>query len=414
MIMNPFDQKPADVNKFMDWKTIYPKPYDKNATNPYSKIRTILMNGTEFEQVWFLHQFYRHETNNDIRRQIALVRRQEQQQQKRIACLKPLDETILENTIGYEQLAVDLTAELAQREKNMYVKQALDFALLEDFDHLYRYADLLEMDKGILAENLVGRYTEIMPGRPTISEHRHPYDDVKRFTNYKVSAPITKLNIGIITAAEQQTMNYYMNVCGFYYNDIGRKLYQEIGLIEEQHVTLYGGLMDTTCTWLEAWLEHEYTECYLYYSCYVNETDKMLKKIYKEHFEQELAHLHLVAGLLQKYENKHRSQVITNGEFPQLLVLKPNIEYVRNVLKNTVTLTGYREEYKDVADLPEDAEFFNFQKQVNDKLGDIASHKTIHDYIKKKGTDYRFQDAPHPVPQLANRKVDNTTVGRQA
>ena len=115
--MNPFDQKPADVNKFMDWKTIYPKPYDKNATNPYSKIRTILMNGTEFEQVWFLHQFYRHETNNDIRRQIALVRRQEQQQQKRIACLKPLDETILENTIGYEQLAVDLTAELAQRER---------------------------------------------------------------------------------------------------------------------------------------------------------------------------------------------------------------------------------------------------------------------------------------------------------
>ena len=57
----------------------------------------------------------------------------EQQQQKRIANLKPLNENILEHTIAYEHLAVDLTALLAQREKNGYVKQALDFALLGRF-----------------------------------------------------------------------------------------------------------------------------------------------------------------------------------------------------------------------------------------------------------------------------------------
>ncbi|MDD3947665.1 MAG: hypothetical protein PHI19_07490 [Clostridia bacterium] len=410
--MNPFEQKPLSPHKFMDWKTIYPESYDKNATDPYSKIRVILINGAEFEQVWFLHQFFRHETNNDIRREIALVRRTEQQQQKRIACLKPLNESILEHTIGYEQLAVDLTSELAQREKDMYVKQALDFALLEDFDHLYRYADLLEMEYGVLAEKLVGNYTEIMPGRPTISEHRHPYDDVKRFTNYKVSDPITKLNVGIITAAEQQTMNYYMNVCNLYTTDIGRKLYQEIGMIEEQHVTTYGGLMDTTCTWLESWLEHEYTECYLYYSCMMNEPDKMLRKVYEQHFEKEVGHLHLVANLLEKYEKKHWSQVIPVGEFPQLLVLKSNKDYVRNVL-NTVKLTGYREDYKEVSQLPKDAEFFDFQKQVNTKLEDVASHKTIDNYIKKNGKDYRFEDGPHPVRELKSRTVDNTTLARQ-
>ena len=64
--------------------------------------------------------------------------------------LKPLDETQLEQTIGYEQLAVDLTAELAKREKDFYVKKALDFALLEDFDHLYRYSDLLHMNQGVI------------------------------------------------------------------------------------------------------------------------------------------------------------------------------------------------------------------------------------------------------------------------
>ena len=47
-----------------------------------------------------------------------------------ISLLKPIDETLLETTIGYEQLAVDLTAFLAKRSVDKNVKNALDFALL--------------------------------------------------------------------------------------------------------------------------------------------------------------------------------------------------------------------------------------------------------------------------------------------
>ena len=166
--MNPFEvkTKPAD-RYYMDWQKLYPRPYDKNEVDPYTRLRIILMNGTEYEANWFSHQFHRHCTNNDLRRELAVLRRTEQQQQKRIACLKPIDESILETTIGYEQLAVDLTAILAQREPDAYVVQVMNLALLEDFDHLYRYADLLELERGIHAERLVGCYTEIMPGRPT-------------------------------------------------------------------------------------------------------------------------------------------------------------------------------------------------------------------------------------------------------
>ena len=171
--MNPFEVKTKSADRyFMDWQKIYPRPYDKNEVDPYTRLRIILMNGTEYEATWFSHQFHRHCTNNDIRRELAVLRRTEQQQQKRIACLKPINESILETTIGYEQLAVDLTAILAQREPDAYVAQVMDLALLEDFDHLYRYADLLELERGIHAERLVGSYTEIMPGRPTIAEHR--------------------------------------------------------------------------------------------------------------------------------------------------------------------------------------------------------------------------------------------------
>lgn len=411
--MNPFDLKPMKIDdSIMNWKEMYPCSYNKCDVNPYTKTRIILMNGTEFEANSFSHQFSRHCNDNELRREIALTRRIEQQQQKKIQDLKPINENILETTISYEQLAVDLTARLAQNEPDEYVKKALDFALLEDFDHLYRYSDLLEMEYKILPEKLVGRYTEIMPGRPTISHHRHPFDSIRRHIN-KDASLITKLNINIITAAEQQTMNYYMNIGGFYTSDLGRRLYQEIGMVEEEHVSQYESLKNTNETWLERLLMHEYTECYLYYSCLNDETDPYIKKIWEMFFEFEVAHLHKACELLNKYENKEWQEVIPNGEFPKLLLLGPNIEYVRNILKNTVNYTAVREEYASVNELPMDFDFFKYQEIVNNNVCCVPSHNVIEQYICKNGIDYRFEVAPNPIIKLQDRMCDNVCVGRE-
>ena len=296
--MNPFMQKAPSVGAtFESLPALYPRAYDPKEADPYTKCRIILMNGTEFEAVKFSHQMARHVSDPQLRAELAMARRTEQQQQKKLACLKPLGETVLEHTISYEQLAVDLTAHLAKRVKSGNVRQALDLALLEDFDHLYRYADLMEMDDGQHAERLVGRYTEIMPGRPTISEHRFPMDGVSCALG-KDAPLFDKLAAMTITAAEQQTMNYYMNQTGFYHHDLGRRLYQEIALIEEQHVTQYESLMDPNTTWLECSLMHEYAECYLYWSCAQTESDPHVRAIWEQSFEQELAHLHSAAQLL--------------------------------------------------------------------------------------------------------------------
>ncbi len=411
--MNPFEQKPLCIDDtIMNWEKLYPKSYNKCDVNPYTKTRIILMNGTEFEANWFSHQFSRNCKNNDIRREIAVTRRIEKQQQMLIQNLKPINENILETTISYEQLAVDLTARLAQNEPDINVRNALNFALLEDFDHLYRYSNLLELEYKILPEKLVGRYTEIMPARPTISHHRDPKDSIKCYT-CKDAELITKLNVNIITAAEQQTMNYYMNVGGFYTSDIGRKLYQEIGLVEEDHVTQYGSLIDPTQTWLENLLMHEYTECYLYYSCFNDETDPYIKKIWERFFEFEIVHLHRACDLLKKYEGKEWQQIIPNGNFPKLLCLGPNIEYVRDVLKNTVNFTDVRESYAPVCELPEDFDFFTYQKIVNNDVCQVPSHMIINEYICNKGIDYRFEVAPNPILELRDRKCDNVCVGRQ-
>lgn len=413
MKFNPFLEKPKKLESIiMSWKDLAPKPYEKMEVSPYTKTRCILMNGTEYEAVKFSHQFHRHSSDNDLRRSLALVRRSEQQQQKLISALKPIDENLLETTISYEQLAVDLTAYLAQNVKDKNVKSALDFALLEDFDHLYRYANLLEIDMGVKAEDYVGKYTEITPGRPTISHHRHPYDEVKQPISNNKATPFDKCAVSIITAAEQQTMNYYMNLGAFYKNQKGRELYTEIGMVEEQHVSQYGSLIDPTASWFEMCLMHEYIECYLYYSMMEDESDKQIKKIWEMILEQEIAHLHASLENLRKYEKKDWIDVIPEAEFPTLIKLQSNIEYVRKVLKNTVENTAQREGYININELDDGDNFFKYQNKVNEKPEQVASHKVIVDHINQFGQDYRFEIKKNPVEELQDRQTDNLCLGR--
>lgn len=412
--MNPFKEKGLAPEKALqNWCEMYPESYNKKTVDPYTKTRIILMNGTEFEANWFSHQFARHCGDNALRRELALTREVEKQQQLKVSLLKPENESILEHTIGYEQLAVDLTAELAKREKDCNVKRALDFALLEDFDHLYRYSNLLDMTEGTSPEFLVGRYTEIMPGRPTISHHRHPFDNVRKSINSKLADVQTVLDTMIITAAEQQTMNYYMNVTNFAYNDLARKLYQEIALVEEEHVTHYESLMDPNATWLEMLLWHEYCECYLYWSCYMTESDPCIKKLWDLHLCTEIGHLHKACELLEKYEGKSWEQVIPCGDFPAPISLHSNIDYVRDVLCNTVQYTtGKDNTYERVECLPTNANFFRFQKITNPTTDIVPSHNVIDTYLHRHRTDYRFEVAENPIHALRNRRCDNTDVGR--
>ncbi len=411
--MNPFLEKSQGIEKaLMNWVEMYPKSYNKCEVDPYTKTRIILMNGTEFEANWFSHQFARHTNNNDLKRELALTREVEKQQQLKLSLLKPPNETILEHTIGYEQLAVDLTAFLAKREDNKEVKNALDFALLEDFDHLYRYSNLLDGEAGVKAEYLVGKYTEIMPGRPTIAHHRHPFDNVRRHINSKNSTTATVLDTMIITAAEQQTMNYYMNVATFACSDTARRLYQEIALVEEEHVTHYESLMDPNATWLEMLLWHEYCECYLYWSAYMTESDLRIKKLWEENLYVEISHLHKAAELLKKYECKEWQEVIKDPNFPEPVVLKENIEYVRKILENTVQNTTEYEDYKRVEDLSRDANFFKFQHICHPTVHIVPSHNVIEEYLKRHRKDYRFEVRENPIVPLRDRTSDNTDVGR--
>ena len=209
-------------------------------------------------------------------------------------------------------------------------------------------------------------------------------------------------------------MNYYMNVAAFYPTAWGQKLYREIGMVEEQHVTHYGSLIDPNPTWLECLVNHQYAEAYLYWSAMETETDAAMRDIWARMFDMEVSHLHTAAQLLLAYEGRTWQQIMPDGSFPAPLRLQSNVEYVRDILKNTVTLTADREAWKPVDQLPDEADFFRYQAQINGNADTVESHDIIERLIEREGRDYRFETAENPVPALRDRRKDDTALGRES
>jgi hypothetical protein len=346
-----------------------------------------------------LHQFHRMTDNHEISRALAVQRRVDQSQQRVVNGLNPGDQSPLETTIGYEQVAVDLTAWLARNEPDPSIKQALDFGLLEDFDHLYRYTNLYDLLDSERAEELTGSLTEITPGRPTVVEHRHPVDDLNGHYSTHTVDPLTRLHVMTIVAAEQQTMNFYMNHGTDWVEPIARGLYAEIAMIEEQHVTHYGSLLDPLDSWLKQLVFHKYNEVYLYWSMMSQEPDERIKRIWELHLEMELGQLQVTADLLRRYEGVEASEILPPSLPEVPVTFETNKEYVRSVLASQVDLRKDGFDYVDVDDLPSDHRYFRHQAVVNE--GGAPSEQVIESVVARRGTDVRDEtEGAHPVVDL--------------
>jgi len=405
MGFNPLEEKGTPIEQQIhSWSDLNVTPYDKNLVHPYTQTRVILMNGIEVEAVLFKHHFNRHTTDVELKKSLALTRAIEQQHQKMVNWLAPGNASNLEVTIGYEQVAVDLTAWLARTEPDPYVKAALDFALLEDFDHLYRYSNLLELTEGKQANKIVKDLTEITPGRPTYAEHRHPFDNLTRHIDKSTADILTKLHILTIVSGEQQTMNYYMNVGNRTENMLARGLYAEIGMVEEEHVSHYESLNDPTSSWFEMLVMHEYNEAYMYYSCWASESDDRIKGIWERHLYEEIEHLKIATELMKKYERKDAADMLP-GEFPELTVFQPNVDYVRDILASQVDYTSHEMEFMPLEQVSDKSRYQMYQKTVNDSMGHIPSQKVIEENIRVHGQDYRVEEkGPNPVKRLQARE----------
>lgn len=399
MAFNPLEEKGIPIDEQLrNWSELAVTPYDKREVDPYTRCRIITMNGIEVESILFSHQFNRNTDVIEVKEKLAMSRRIEQQQQKAVNWYIPGDETTLEVTLGYEQVAVDLTAWLARSEPDPYLKQTYEFGLLEDFDHLYRYANLYEMVEGKQAEAIVDQLTEVMPGRPTAEEHRHPVDSLRAHFDKHTVDPLSRLHAMTLVAAEQQTMNFYMNIGNRYMEPIARALYQEIGMIEEQHVTQYESLLDPMETWFEQLVHHEYNECYLYHSFLQQEDDPKVRALWELHLGMEIEQLRIACDLLRRYDGKDPEEILPLSLPEPPVRFEPNKDFVRTVLAEQLELSTDRLHF--VFDKPD--RYHDYQQAVHGEGRKMApSEVVIEEHVARLGSEYRIQtEGEHPNERL--------------
>jgi hypothetical protein len=330
--LNPWREKGIPLEKqYRSWRQMIKTPFDKRDVDAYTRTRVILMNGIENEAIGYSHNFARSAGDQAVRSLLAQTRRAESQQQMTINWLNPADASVLETTIAYEQVAIDLTAYLARNEPDPYVREAFNFGLLEDFDHLYRYAELLDYLEGKDANTILQGKTEILPGRPTADHHNDPVARLRKHYEKNRALPLSKIHVLTLLAGEQQTMNFYRTVGPLYGSQLARDLYAEIGEVEEEHVTQYESLMDPTESCLERQVLHELVEVYNYFHCYQQETDARLRQVWDEFLHMELTHLQLWGDMLRHCEGVE-PEALFGEELTVEFKFQENKEYVRQVL----------------------------------------------------------------------------------
>jgi hypothetical protein len=317
------------------WRDLAPPTISKLDCDAWTRVRIILMNGIESEAVRFSHAAAR--LYGGLQQSLAVIRRIEQHQQTLVNWLLPADQTPLETTIAFEQVAIEVTAALALDEPDDYLASIYRFGLLEDFDHMYRFAALMDRVEGKDANTILQGYTDILPGRPTSVEHRHPLDDLRRPYDQRRTELLSKLHAQTLTGAEHQTHDYYMTIGPMFADPTARQLYAEIASIEEQHVTQYESLIDPRESILEKWLLHEACEAYNYWSCVEAETDPRIKAIWEHMLDYELGHVHHVAELFERHEHRDAAEVL-DGTIRQPVAYVPQRDYVREVLRREVGL----------------------------------------------------------------------------
>lgn len=391
MSFNPLKEKGINIEKqIRNWHQIVGKPYNKTDVDCYTRTRQILMNGIEIEAWGFKHQFNRFMPNNNEKQLLAEISRIEDSQQATANWLGPADQSVLETTLGYEQVAVDLTAWLSQNEPDEYVKETFDFGLLEDFDHLYRYSQFAYMREGIKPNDIVQAQTDVVIGRPTQHHHNDNGLRLRKHYDKTTATPQTKVNILTVLSGEQQTHNYYAEH-GFMYGDhVLRETYAEIKDVEEEHVTMYESLIDPTESMWEKLLIHEFTEVCNYYTCVEDEVDERIKKTWELFLDIELGHLQIAADLFKKYEKRDPEEVI-GSEIVIPCRFKSQKNYVKEILKTQVDKRLENEgEFTTISKLSSNWPSYKVQEKQNE-LG-APSENAVNLSISHYGRDITAGD----------------------
>jgi hypothetical protein len=336
MTINLFKEKGTPLSRQrMSWRDMVGKPISKLDDDAFTRVRIILMNGLELDSLRTKQVALR--MNRDARVTLAELMRVEQHQATTINWLIGADHSPIETTIGYEQTAIEVTASVAQLEPDPYLATAYRFALLEDFDHLYRYSALLDRLEGKDANNITQGYTDIVPGRPTVFHHRAPeHELVKPYE--RDAALASKLHAITLTGGEYQTHDYYMNIGPVFADPLARQLYAEIASVESQHITHYGSMLNPEESLLEKLLLTEACEVWNYAGCLEQESNPRVKAVWERFLDFELGHFQVALQLFKDVERRDPAEVLGDGKLPFFIEFKSQRQFVKETVEGETSL----------------------------------------------------------------------------
>jgi hypothetical protein len=336
MPLSLFDARgtPLDRQSFT-WREMIQRPISKLDDDAFTRIRVILMCGLEAEAVRFGHACAR--MNRALQVALSRVRRLELHQQTLVSSLLGADHSPLETTIAHEQAAIEVTATVAQREPDPALARIYRFAMLEDLDHLYRFSALLDRVEAKDSNNILQSYTDILPGRPTQIAHRAPENDVRSPYDRSLADPATKMHALMVLAGKARIHDYFSHIGPLFADPVARQVYAEISSVEEQHLTQYESIIDSSETWMEKWLLHEATEAYGYYGCIQQETNPRIRAIWERMLDYELGQLRFAMDLFETVEGRDPAEVLPIT-MPEPMAMVGQREFIRDALRQEVDL----------------------------------------------------------------------------
>ena len=372
--------------------------------NLYSQARVLLATALEQTVLEEMGHLIPALSSPENRRDLSLLRRLESHQ---LASLSPIHfarEDVIRRALFLSVLSMELTAVLAQCLRESPLRQTLHFLLPEFLDETYRLSNLLLLLDDVPSQDILAGYCEIMPGRPMISCHRHPYDEI--CPPLLSQDPLENMAPLLLASVLKLKRQHYQQASASTEDALARSLFLEISLISEAQQTRMLSLFPARSPLSQIHLA-QYTEVYLYDSLARDEEIPFLRQLYLEEKENEGAHLQKIIRMMESVAE----DIPSFSSEPERLRLGPNKGYIRDILQH-VGVTAQREKYVPVGMLPEGADFFRYQQRICPHPEEIPSHLCVEGVIKKFGMDYRFEIAPHPIERLRDRSKDHLDIGR--
>ena len=331
--------------------------------------------------------------NLETRQALSLVSRCVSRQAASLVASLSLNGPAEERALDRAFLSLEAAAALAQPMEPGKVRQALEFSLPERLDALYRAANLLALRDGTPADRLIGAYAEIMPGRPLAACHRHPFDGIgnapEGMTLWEEMALL------LVGAMEEESRRFLLHAAQETGDALARGFFLENSLLCDQRSVQAASLLPRREP-LRRLLDHCFAAAYVYHS-FPGEADRFAAE---EGYA--LSQMRFIRQLIQKQ----------GGNAPDARTYPPPLQwgqhkgYVRDAL-DSVNMTALGDGYALVNQLPRDADYFRYQRRVCPDRGKVPSSRVVEETIRKRGVDFRFEIAPHPVKALRDRTRDH-------